>query len=896
MVSRMRLALALSISLTVGTAHAFVPDGDGALVVASGTQPRRARTIEPARITGWQATRDRDTGVVTQMWGSYVEVPGAIADAAIAERAARAFLSEHLGELAPGARSDDFVLVANRVDDGKRTVAFAQTWNGLRVVGGQLHVVFARDRLFAIGSDALPDVHAALPRARPASTTRAAAWLTTQTHVTPTLRATGERVVLPIIRGPRDIEYRVADVADATAPHQRWDVYIGPDGEPIARASRVHYAMSTLELDVGKRYASGTRIAAPAALAQITVDGAPMTTAADGTFSWPTTVAASVDATLTGSVVRVSNAAGTTATATLTAQPGQPVVWSLAGSEFDDAQLSAYVYANIAKVAGKRINPGLAWLDQPLDVNVNVNDNCNAFSTGDSIHFFRASVACENTARVADVVEHEFGHSFHQQSIIQGAGGFDFSTVEGLADFFAANIENDSGIGRGFFYTDDPVREIDPVGGEKIYPRDLSPVSHITGFIISGALWDLRKQLIDKLGTTAGIAATEKIFLGILQRAPDLTATYTAALVADDDNGDLGDGTPNSCIIESAFGRHGLAGNFRDTALATPVLDGRRISVSVDTPTGTACPPAAVTDMKLRWRVGDGAFTDIPMTAQGTVWSAELPDMPDGTVLQYQVVAALSTLETVVFPDNPADPVYQRFVGTPTEIWCEHFDADPHWKQDGAIEWEVGVSNPVNSAALDPATAFAGTTWLGTDLRGDGIYRADILTSIETPAIDATAYGRVHLQFRRWLAIEDAALDVATVRINGTQIWANVTNKSRTLDHVDKEWRFVDFDVSQAAAAGPLKISWTLASDASRQLGGWNLDEVCLVAMDGRAPRCGDGVVDDGEECDGSEHCNPNCTLRNDDGGCCSAGGGSFGSMLLGIGLIQLVMTRLRRR
>jgi hypothetical protein len=426
-----------------------------------------------------------------------------------------------------------------------------------------------------------------------------------------------------------------------------------------------------------------------------------------------------------------------------------------------------------------------------------------------------------------------------------------------------------------------------------VYPRDLTGISHYTGLIISGALWDLREQLIAKLGKAPGIAAAEQIFLGILERASDLTMTYNAALVADDDDGDLANGTPNFCVIQSAFGRHGLAGaDFRETQLSPAVLDGTRVSVTVEAPRNTACPPARVTAMTLAWRIRGAELADIAMTASGATWTADLPAQPDGTVVEYQVRATLDTRETLLLPDNLADPLYQHFVGTPTEIWCEHFDTDPLWTQTGALEWDVAASKPANRAAGDPDAGFAGTQWLGTDLKGNGRYRADILTSIATPPVDAASYGSVHLQFRRWLAIEDAALDVATIRINGTQIWANATNPTFSLDHLDREWRFVDFDITEHAGE-PMSVAFTLASDAFRELGGWNLDEVCIVGLAKRAI-CGDGVVDPGEVCDGDPDCDKPC--EREGSGCCSASGTPWGSLLLAQFVMIFVFRRASRR
>ncbi|MDQ3365716.1 MAG: hypothetical protein M3680_09850, partial [Myxococcota bacterium] len=716
-------------------------------------------------------------------------------------------------------------------------------------------------------------------------------------------RATGERVVLPIVRGPGAIEYRIADVFDATGTHGRWELFVAPDGTPLQSASRHHRATGTLRYDVGDRYASGSRSPMNVSRAHVSVDATPTVTSATGGFAWPTAAPATVVPSVVGALVRVVNAGGALATASLIVQPGQPVVWSGATDEQVDAQLSAYVYGTIAKAAGERIHPALGWLDQQLEIHVNEDDVCNAYSTGDAIHFFRGGAECENTARLADVVHHEFGHSFHQQSIIQGAGMMDPSITEGLADFFAANITEDPAVGRGFFYDDSPVRDLDPVGSERSYPRDLSPTSHITGLIIGGALWDLRKQLVAQLGPVAGVAATERVFLGVVQRAADLTVTYVAALTADDDDGDLGNGTPNGCAIEQAFGRHGLAGEtFRTTEVGAPRVDGLTVSVPVATPSGTDCPPPRVTAMTLHWQLPDGDPVELPMTAQGATWSATVPPQPAGTVVHYRITTVLDNRETIGYPDNPADPLYQLFVGPAAEIWCERLDANPMWEQTGATEWDYGIAKPVNAAAGDPPTPYAGPGMLGTDLLGDGRYRPDIMTTIMTPPIDTSAYGEVHLQFRRWLTIEDAALDVATIRVtdggSSTQLWSNATATARTLDHIDREWRFVDLELP-ANPTGPVSISWTLATDPTRELGGWNLDEICLVGLAKRAI-CGDAIVDDGEDCDdgnldGGDACSPSC-LDASGGGCCDTGTGPSpaGPLLLGLGLLAL--TRRRRR
>ncbi len=870
-----------------GDARAFVPEPDAeqALVLAEGAPARRARTVEHVRggggvPAGWRAIRDRETGVVLRLWGGRVDAPGAVRDPAAAERAARAFLAAHLELLAPGSRIDDLALEANRLDGRVRTVLFRQTWRGLRVVGGYVHVAFAGDRLFVAGSEALPHVRpgpAAAARAG-AAQAQAEAWLGRETgRARIVARPTGERVVLPIVRGRGAIDYRIADVLDARGADAagRWDVYVDPGGAPIARASRVRFATGTLRYDVVERHPGGARIARAAANADLTVDGAAATTDAGGGFAWAGGAPAAVAPSAAGTFVRVTNGAGPAATAQLTAQPDQPLVWSLAADEHGDAQLVAYVYGTIAKAYGRRMQPDLAWLDQQLELGVNLAGECNAFSTGDSIHFYRGSAACENTARLADVVVHELGHSYHFQSSIFPMGVIEPALAEGLADFFTAHLTGDPGVGRGFRFTDEPVRQLDPPGHERVYPTDALGGVHQAGRIIGGALWDLRRGLYARLPADEARRVIEQIFVGVLRRASDLPSSYVAALTADDDDGDLGNGTPHGCEIELAFGRHGLAGpEFRTTSFRAPVTDGLAVSVAVDVPAGTACPPPQVTSLTLAWRTGDGTPAELAMAQDGATWRAELPPQPDGTVVSYQIAARLDDGQLSLLPDNPADPWYQLLAGEAVPIWCERFDADPGWTLIGHDEWAWG---PPGGEGGDPDAAFTGEAVLGTTLGFDGTYRNMAMTAIRTPRIDASRYERVHLQLRRWLTVEDAAYDRAAISVGGALVWANASGDGGTLDHVDKEWRFVDLDVTPHRSDA-MTVTWLLSSDVSRRRGGWNIDDVCLVGF-GELPRCAPACEDEAA-------------------GCCGAGAGRgpAGPLALAIGAGLALFARRRRR
>src|SRR6185436_6212751 len=71
---------------------------------------------------------------------------------------------------------------------------------------------------------------------------------------------------------------------------------------------------------------------------------------------------------------------------------------------------------------------------------------------------------------------------------------------------------------------------------------------------------------------------------------------------------------------------------------------------------------------------------------------------------------------------------------------------------------------------------------------------------------------------------------------------------SSSIHHMDREWRFQDVSVSGYQSGHTLDISWELTADLDVQLGGWTLDDVCVVAN--VASVCGDGIVTAHEACD----------------------------------------------
>jgi hypothetical protein len=900
----------------------------------------------------WDAAWDRATGVPSRIWGAGIATPGVIASARTAEQTARQFLADHLALLAPGATASDFVLASNHVANGVRSVGFVQRAGGVAVVGGQVSFRFKRDRLIAIGSEALPNVTYAKPRARLARAALAS-------RVTPALRGAlalptapvstaGDEVVLPLVGDDAVLAYRLARpiTIDGGAEGRYLAYADSATGELLAVKQMNAYATGTLLYKSVDRHPGNARVDLPATRAYVTLAGSAVTTTMAGSVSWSPDTQMTLTTAVEGDLVKVINKAAADAEPAftdLTISPNGAAVWDASGNELDDAQLNVYVALNIVKSYVEReVDPDMPLLGMQLVANVNIGQECNAFWDGKTVNFLQASERCQNTGLVQDVVFHEFGHALHQHQVIAGVGAFDGAMSEGASDFLAAIITNDSGMGRGFRYGDNPLREIDPPDKEYRWPEDVKEI-HYTGQIYSGALWDLRKDLVATYGEAEGHRIINKLFLATIRRATNIPTSLIEVLVEDDDDGNLENGTPNECAIRSAFGKHGLR-TAAGSITAPGALENRALStlVKVDvTGLSTRCSSDEIESVTVDWRPSNqptpAAGSDMATKTAPGHYYVQLPLALDGKVL-YRARVKFTDGSIFTLADNLADPYYELYQGETIPLYCTDFESENPFQngwttgEESAI-WEWG---PQRGGATDPATAYSGTRLLGQNLSGD--YEPATSTWIKMPSIDVGRWTDVHLQYRRWLAVEDSHFDQAKITVNGKQVWMNFTandGDGSATHHIDREWRFHDVLLSGWSPSRNLQVGWELTSDQGLHLGGWQLDDVCIVANvnsvcgDGvRTPTegcdlgpansdkpdsecrtfclratCGDNIVDSNEECDrglGDNTCSAQCkeidlpTL----GGCCSingGGGGSGGAIALGAFVAGLVLRRRRR-
>jgi MYXO-CTERM domain-containing protein len=826
---------------------------------SSGVDPRvrepglvRLRDERGPVWVAWSDARRSASGIIL----AGVQAPGTVSSPARAEAFALAFIERHLAVLAPGSALGDFVVVGNDVSSGIRTVGLAQRHLGIPVLGGQLSLRFKADRLVLVASQALPDV-AVPPRAAPTvapalALARAEAMVRGPSHdlASAKLSVTGPdgTFVLPVWTGTDWVYHEVVRVTvDSREPLGRWAVYLDVEtGEPIAREQLLR-SVATVRFDVPERHPNAVRYDALAPELDVTQSGLPALTDIDGqvTLTMSPTMLGTF---ATGARVEVVNDVGNPASASFGVSDGGTVVWSAPDDEHLDAQLSAFVHVSRVKAHVRTLAPGLAWLDQPLEVNVNLAGSCNALSNGDQLYFLLADGSCQNTARLADVVYHEAGHSVHAQSIIPGVGAFDSALSEGISDYLACTIVDDSGMGRGFLYTDEPLRELDPDGSEWTWPQDVTGDPHQTGRIIAGTLWDLREALRAKLGVDAGTFHTDTLWYESIRRSVDIPSMYPEALAADDDDGDLANGTPNVCEINAAFEAHGLLdpSMLGDPTLdLVPVDDGRQVVLAQSLPMFPGC-PLDYGEAELQWRLrGDpDGITTVPMVVAGGVWVATIPTQAAGVVVEYQVTLTYPSGAVASFPRNEADPWYQTYFGAVIPIYCLDDRANlGEWFFSGSgASWSFG---PLMGGGIDPAVPYDAD---GVLLSQDGQYASYANTAATGPFIDIRGYQDVRLHYRRWLTVEDGFFDQATINVNGQALWSNQVSEQTNVHHIDREWRFHDLPLNDFLDEGQVQLQLALDSDGGLEFGGWTVDALCVVEVVESV--CGDGMVTGDEECD----------------------------------------------
>jgi MYXO-CTERM domain-containing protein len=179
----------------------------------------------------------------------------------------------------------------------------------------------------------------------------------------------------------------------------------------------------------------------------------------------------------------------------------------------------------------------------------------------------------------------------------------------------------------------------------------------------------------------------------------------------------------------------------------------------------------------------------------------------------------------------------------------------------------------------DPDAAYDGGSVVGINLDWPGLYSPNSSSTLQFPTIDVSGFEVVRLQYRRWLNVEDGYWDRATITANGELAWTNYASADEWISdihHRDREWRFHDVVLTPYIDANAqLELGFGLVSDGGLELGGWTVDQLCVVGHGEVVPGdggCGDGYVGEFEQCDdgnlvNGDGCSSGCLMEEEPSG-----------------------------
>ena len=190
----------------------------------------------------------------------------------------------------------------------------------------------------------------------------------------------------------------------------------------------------------------------------------------------------------------------------------------------------------------------------------------------------------------------------------------------------------------------------------------------------------------------------------------------------------------------------------------------------------------------------------------------------------YVAVESVDAAANVAYDDNGG-----LYFGTQTlelvTLLEANMDTDPGWTYEG--QWAWGV--PQGSGG-DPSSGYTGANVVGYNLSGS--YPNNLAqTHCTTQAFDCSTASQVYLSFWKWLGIESATWDHASVSVSGnngsswTVVWDHTGGST-----APSSWSFEEYDISAIAAGNSqVKVRWTMgATDSSVVYCGWNIDDVLV--------------------------------------------------------------------
>ncbi len=769
----------------------------------------------------WFYQVNRPLGTYHHIYGSGIDLGRRITTPEVAEEVARKFIEENKSLF--GVSNEDLVVINNASGLGKRAVIFQQMYKGIKVFGGRVHLVFTEEgRLFEFGSDAYPGIDIsttpALSEEDALEIAKDDIWFNEATDQV-TYR---EFLILPVEIEGR-MSYRLAYRFDLNMldPFGRWATYVDANsGEILWRENQIRFAtysghsQGDVEWD---SYCDGFTYDYPMRNMRVVItDIGTLYTNANGDFSASGgTGSKTISAEFRGRWVNVNRATGGDAVHSGTIQPDTPYLidWSSANSLHSERDVFAYV--NKEHDWLKAMDPSFTAMDYEMIATIERTDYyCpgNAWWDGSSINFCKESTSYGNTGRLADVIYHEYGHGI--TDFMYGANDPPSDMHEGNSDIVANFLTRESIIGLGF-YLNNCTSGIRNSNNTIQYP--CSGSGHYCGQVLAGFHWDSWQVLLSSYPQQYADSVAFNTWhfgrkLGLPRTQPD--QVYWT-FVADDNDGNLSNGTPHYSAFCTGATNHGFTCpqiTIGVTINHTPLNDTQNTTqpyqvVATITSTGGNI---VQDSCKVIYRVNGGSFAIAQMTRIGSSndYVGYIPAQASCSTVEYYIYAADDHGYSAKHPSNAPSVLHAFRVGYEV-IFADDFETHKGWiaglPNDDATTGQWSRCDPEATVAQpeDDHTPAPGVNAYITDCRAgtsQGSYDVDNgKTTLRSPKFALSQYQDVTVIYYRWYSNDtgaDPGNDYWVVQVNNNigSGWVNLENTNvSNRSWLKREFRLRDY-------------------------------------------------------------------------------------------------------
>ncbi len=484
------------------------------------------------------------------------------------------------------------------------------------------------------------------------------------------------------------------------------------------------------------------------------------------------------------------------------------------------------VYKNI-----KRIDPEMTVMDYSTEVLLSYDSwSPNAMATGESIYFIGISYPGYRFPETPTVLYHEYTHNINArlyQQLGSDEGMINLDCNEGTADLGAALIVKDPRMGVGYL-TEDTTSYLRNLVNDYVYPDDLESDSHFNGQILSGSYWDLidktSLEYVEHISHFAKYGTPDDADVGIA-----FAEWFIETLIADDDDNNLSNGTPNDMAIIESFNNHQIgtdlfvAVSFSHDNLPDSEDTLNAFTVPFTMASKIAIMEKPVENIEMVYST-DGFVTFQTVAATETAanqFSAEIPAQKKGTLVQYYFKAVDPfTKKTLVLSSKLGEIAPFEFLVGYIQAFYDNFEKDNGWTTSTTTDdatsgvWERDTPTEVNTGSLGIMQPGSGCSAVGSKCYVTGAKSGQTTefyanmpngkTTLTSPVFDISNLENPLIKFKYWffnyyLDNDYKPQYVVQISSNAGENWVNVTS----VIEGESAWKKIQFNIGSLVSLTP---------------------------------------------------------------------------------------------